>query len=498
MKNRLIHILFAIAVLLSTGLTVGAKSAKRGICWDESNMPLGEVHASLLSPGVSWVYNWGPDAASPSLYDADFRFEPMAWNGAYDAGRMRRWYAAHPDAKYLLAFNEPNFADQARMTPVDAAKAWPGIEAIAEEFGLKIVAPALNFPPSQVGGRVWSPYEWYDEFFRLMPDAKVWCLAMHSYMNWYGANTWLATEYFYADLYNPAKDCYGRYPSLVSFLDRFKAANGHFPRMMLTEFCSWENDGTITGVDFQIDQMTQKVQRLEQSELVEGYAWFLANPLGGAAEYPYMSLLQTCTPSSTLSELGQVYVNMSDFDTSRYYKPGERIAAKDYVDATTDGQQIRLRVNTDAASEQPLQVEIPAGAYPVYKIELPATAAYTLRCRVRADASTRLALYVDSRKVSELAVEATPTVWKQIELTADLAAGRHDIMLYNAGGSALLINEFALDGTDGIAAPEVGTAAAEDVYTISGLRLASDPAELSAGGVYFVRSADGSVSKIIK
>ena len=56
--------------------------------------------------------------------------------------------------------------------------------------------------------------------------------------------------------------------------------------MMLTEFCSWENDGTITGVDFQIDQMTQKLQKLEQSDLVEGYAWFMANADGGASAIP--------------------------------------------------------------------------------------------------------------------------------------------------------------------------------------------------------------------
>ena len=44
----------------------------------------------------------------------------MAWNGAYSAARIRAWLDAHPESRYLLGFNEPNFYDQARMTPAEA------------------------------------------------------------------------------------------------------------------------------------------------------------------------------------------------------------------------------------------------------------------------------------------------------------------------------------------------------------------------------------------
>ena len=36
-------------------------------------------------------------------------------------------------AKHLLAFNEPNFYSQSNLTPMQAAKLWPTIEAIAKE-----------------------------------------------------------------------------------------------------------------------------------------------------------------------------------------------------------------------------------------------------------------------------------------------------------------------------------------------------------------------------
>ena len=482
--------------MLGVSAEVSAKSPKRGVCWDEHAVALNADHAALLSPGVSWAYNWGPDAGCSEAYGEDMKFLPMAWNGAYNASRIRAWLKAHPESKYLLGFNEPNFSDQARMTPAEAAAAWPALETIADEFGVKLVAPALNFSASQVGGRVWNPYEWYDEFFRLYPGARVDCLAMHCYMNWYSANTWLATEYFYADLYNPGKECYGRYPNLVKFLDDFKAANGHFPRMMLTEFCSWENDGTIKDVNFQIDQMTQKVQKLEQSDLVEGYAWFMANAGGGASAYPYMSLMERNTADSPLSELGKVYVGMSDFDTDRHYAPGEVIAAKNYVDATTDDRVIKVRPNSDAASDIDLQIEIPSAGYAHYLLDVPADGDYRFTFHVKADAPTSVALYVDNKKNTSVTVSPTSGAWEDIELTAALKAGKHRVMPYNSGTAPLLMNSMLYAASDGVESlPDTGNAEINAVYDLSGRCLGNPEISALARGVYIARLSDGNTVK---
>lgn len=477
-------------------MNVSAGSAKRGVCWDERTVALDAGHASLLTPGVCWVYNWGPDAANTGVYGEDFGFQPMAWNSAYDEARIRAWLSAHPETRWLLGFNEPNFADQARMTPAEAAAAWPALEAIAAGYGVKLVAPALNFSASQVGGRVWNPYEWYDEFFRLRPDAVVDLLALHCYMNWYGANTWFATEYFYADLYNPAKDCYGRYPHLVGFLDRYKEANGHFPKMMLTEFCSWENDGTIKNADFQIDQMTQKVQMLERSDLVEGYAWFMANDANGAAAYPYMSLFERNSTGSGLSELGKVYVGMSAFDTSRFYLPGEIIAAKDYVDATTDDRQIRVRPNTDASSSASLQIEIPAAGYAGYQIDVPAAGNYRFVFRVKTLTAASLTLYIDSKKDKTVNISDTSGEWTDIGLETALAAGRHVIMPYNSGDASLWLNAIGFDSTDSVTDVTDSDEIAE-VFTIGGISLGRPEINTLAPGYYLVRLTD-SLTKTIK
>ncbi len=318
-------------------------------------------------------------------------------------------------------------------------------------------------------------------------------------MNWYSANTWFATEYFYTDLYTPGKDCYGRYPNLVKFLDTFKEANGHFPRMMLTEFCSWENDGTITGLDFQLDQMTQKVQKLEQSELVEGYAWFMANDANGAALYPYMSLLQRNSANSPLSTLGTVYVHMSDFDTDRHYTPGEPIAAKDYVNATTDERCIKLRPNTDAGTDTPLQLEIPAAGYAEYLIDVPADGEYAFTFHVRADATGSLLLYIDNKKNATATISATGGAWADIALTATLNAGKHRIMPYNAGQTSVLMNvlSFAPAGEAGtITVADIKDAEISDIHDLCGHTLGTKELTSLTTGIYIVRLADGTSAKI--
>jgi len=488
-------IIAAVAVVAATG-GVCAKSPKRGVCWAESGMALNAHHASLMSPGVTWVYNWGPDAAKSDVYNADLSFVPMAWNASYNVSRIRTWLTAHPESPYLLGFNEPNFADQARMTPAQAVAAWPGLEALAEEFNVPLVAPALNFSNSQVDGRVWNPYEWYDEFFRLRPDAHVDFLAMHCYMNWYTAHTWLATEYFYADLYNPSKDCYGRYPNLVAFLDRYRAAHGHFPRMIISEFCSWENDGTIKNVDFQIDQMTQKVQKMEQSDLVEAYAWFIGNNSGGASAYPYMSIFERNNVESDLSDLGRVYVHMSTFDTSKFYAPGTVIAAKDYVEATTDSRIIRVRPNTETDSDIPLQIEIPSSGYPDYLIDVPADGEYAFTFHVTASGPTDLVLYVDNRKSGSTRVSSS--AWTDVTVKTNLTAGHHRIMVYNAGSSPITMNALRFDPTGAADDIVVDKSAVSNVFTASGVNLGRVDIDNLAPGVYIVRYEDGVTTKIVK
>lgn len=151
-------------------LAAQQRSAKRGVCWDEKTQKLTEAPARLLAPGVSWLYTWGESESNSacSVYDSDVAFVPMCWNGSFDETKLCNYLTARAGrVKYLLAFNEPNLSSAvggSAMTPQQATNAWPKLEEVAADFGLEIVAPALNFTGDKVGGRVWQPFEWYDEF----------------------------------------------------------------------------------------------------------------------------------------------------------------------------------------------------------------------------------------------------------------------------------------------------------------------------------------------
>ena len=127
----------------------------------------------------------------------------------------------------------------------------------------------------------------------------------------------------------------------------------------MTEFCSWENNPPLTtsatvGYAFQRDGMVQKIESLELNPLVAKYAWFIPRT-SNDGEYPYMQLLkkvQGTVPAGTLTELGQIFVNMSSFDSTLYYGVNEKIAAKDYMKS----YPVKLEASTDLSSTIPIQL----------------------------------------------------------------------------------------------------------------------------------------------
>ena len=449
-------------VVFSCSALAQQRSAKRGIGWDEKTQALSEATISKMAPGISWVYNWGITPKDPSLFSAEGEmvFVPMCWNALSNASEtaLRNYLSNHSEVKLLLGFNEPNFSAQANMTPQQAVNAWPKLEQIAADYGLELAAPALNFTGETVGGRVWGPYEWYDEFFRLYPTAKVDYLVLHCYMNWFSSTLWFATEYFYKDLYNAQKsELYGKYPNLVAFLDNYKEQHGHFPRMYLTEFCAWEGnkDGFVLNADSQLDQMTQKVQKLEQSDLVAGYAWFMGNAGGGASSYPYMSIFQQDVSTSPLSTLGTVYTYMSSFDASKYYVPGEMIVAKDYINASTDNQQVRLRPNTETDSDIPLQVQWGTSSWMSYQMDIATEGQYDLTLHMQSSAASSFRLYRNAtgsgnRLTDTMTLPSTDGQWADVTTTVTLPAGKYAMLIYNMSTTTVLVNALQLKTTTAV------------------------------------------------
>ncbi len=70
------------------------RSLKRGVPYSFSIID----DAKLLSPGVSWFYNWAPDvnaAINTATTENNIDFIPMAWNGNFDASRIGTFNFVH-------------------------------------------------------------------------------------------------------------------------------------------------------------------------------------------------------------------------------------------------------------------------------------------------------------------------------------------------------------------------------------------------------------------
>jgi hypothetical protein len=256
-----------------------ARSAKRGICYGYH----APADLAAISPGVSWWYNWTvtPETGVVDVYrNYSMEFVPMAWNGGFDAARLRSFLKTHPDVKYILGFNEPNFVDQADMPPTAAAAAWPALEAIADEFSLKIVGPAVNFCGNCVaenGTTYTDPVKYLDDFFTACPDCRVDYIAVHNYM------------------------CYRS--ALTSYLGNFYK---YGRKIWLTEFACWDQPASTVTPQFQINYMNEALTALENDTMVFRYAWFIGRT-GAIDSYPYQSIFGA-DPGS-LTALGSQYVN---------------------------------------------------------------------------------------------------------------------------------------------------------------------------------------------
>ena len=423
MKKTLILMVVAIAAVAAVAQP--PRSAKRGVSENGFNH-VEEIDA--LSPGAGWFYNWGnlpnsyiADVVGPGT---DMEFVPMIWSANFNEQALRDYLTEHPGVKYLLGYNEPNFRNQANMTPDSAARLWPIVEQIARDYDLKLVAPALNYSGEALAdGRVYQPNDWMDAFLAAYPEAHFDYLALHCYMNSSAAQ--------------------------LSYVENFAKRYGK--QVWLTEFCSWE--GNVDSAT-QKRTMVQKIQDLELSPYVYRYAWFKAKGSNSAPYYRLLinqNMLTHEPPLGTLSGAGRIYVNMSSFDTTYYWRPAQVIPAKDYVYS----QGVGIELNSDSQSSQVLQIsEFDVYAKAQYMLEVPVTGNYELKLRVSSRAflnSPEIRVYCDGEQVADQVLPVTgmtesQDVWKtQLIAAIPLPAGKHRIELRSARSTTCKLGWLRLD-----------------------------------------------------
>jgi hypothetical protein len=303
MLKIMIYIILVISTLFYNNCHAQV-SPKRGIAYGHHSV----ADMNALKPSVSWWYNWSP--TPESAINADYEtlgveFVPMAWGKIDNPDAFIA--TIKPGAKYLLAFNEPNFNDGARLTPQEAVNDWPNIEKIAVSKGLEIVSasPAYN-GPSNYGGYS-SPIAWHDEFFRLCPTCKVDYISFHTYD---------AT----------AGDIVG----VTSLLKKYNIP------IWVTEFANRMVQSSTEKTNF----MKQIVTAFEDDPDIYRYSWFTCRVPANWTDMLEGQLLGAS--SGTIRPIGTAYLNVP-YNTKKMNVPGRITANKHYrrrgtgLQNTTDG-----------------------------------------------------------------------------------------------------------------------------------------------------------------
>lgn len=397
MKTILLTMLGAALMMVGAGQEI-KKSPKKGIAYGH----LKEADMQVLSQGLSWWYNWyvQPEPGVSGVFENyQMDFVPMIWGGTFDESAIRAFYQSHPNARYLLGFNEPNFTTQSNMGPKKAASLWYKLENIARDYGLKIVGPAVNWCDKCItedGITYTSPYQYLDTFFNACKNCQIDYIAVHNYMCYSGA--------------------------LADYLEKFKK---YGKKIWLTEFACWDQSN-IT-LDMQKSYMMGAIDLLENDTMIFRYSWFAGSRNGG---YPYLNLLDY--EEGKLTELGRLYLSFYPLhDTSFYKTIPARIEAENYAQM----YGVALEGTKDIGGGANIGW-IDANDWLSYNIEVPSDTLYYLYFRIAANTNTSIIILDNNNVVDTLGVTSTGgwQNWKTFMLPIPLSSGKHIIKLFTPKG----------------------------------------------------------------
>lgn len=378
------------------------KSSKRGVSFSFGSIP--EIDVPNLAPAICWSYDWSSRVPTDAIDEQFTLFGldwcPMIWNGSYNPDNIRTYKSKHPEAQYILAFNEPNLKDQANMVPSKAAEYWPAVVSLAKELGMKIISPALNYGTLE---GYHDPITWFDEFLA-QPGVSL------------------------DDMEGIALHCYMPTAAGVKgFIDKFAK---YGKPIWLTEFCNG-NSNSISE-EAQMVYMTETLNMLEGHPNVFRYAWFM--PRGNFNSRWHNNLLESEKPFG-LTALGRVFVNFSTFDKSIYYKAGDIIPAEQYSYA--EGS-VLLEPSTDGGI---LDIsKLNQGGFVEYKLDMAKAGTYQLSLRYLTYMESSLGIAVNGETVASKKIPNTEKEWKTSKMSIDLPAGKSTLRLSGQSGAGIRLN----------------------------------------------------------
>ena len=364
------------------------KSYKRGVSYGYHS----DNDLKNFSPYISWWYNWSPVPESPVRksypgYNVDF--VPMAWNSSGINGVLN-WARQDTNIRYVLGFNEPNFKTQANMTPTAAAKAWPYLEAIADQYDLKLVSPAVNYCGdcvSENGITYTNPFVYLDDFFKACDSCRVDHIALH----WYGGGD-----------------------SMAGYIEEGRK---YGKPIWVTEFAAWDN--SVNNPGDQKKYLAGTTNFLERDPDVYRYAWFIGRRQTGQTTYPYIDLYGA---DGMLTELGELYMDIPVYDPDMKFQIPGRIEVEEYY--RMSGLFAEPASDTDGF----LNIGwTDVNDWAEYKSQVVKGGTYKLSARVAGTNPGKMEFLVDNQVKASL---NTPTTgswqsWTTVSSSIELEEGEH-------------------------------------------------------------------------
>ncbi|KAF5330263.1 hypothetical protein D9758_014448 [Tetrapyrgos nigripes] len=244
--------------LLLPSVSFAAKDQKRGISFPANDNAADIQNLNQSKSAVTWQYDWG--IYNPFLAESGIEYVPMQW-GAGGIENLSNAMASQK-AKYLLAFNEPDFDEQSNIDANLAAQLWMQYIEPLKSTGIKLGGPAVSSSGTGM--------PWLQSFFSACSNCTIDFIPIH----WYGEGV----EGFYDYMWSIHTEFGNR-------------------TIWVTEYA--DTSLNATDVETFLNQTTAYMDTLDW---VERYAWFgYFRPENGSA-YNFLDA------DGGLNSLGRSYI----------------------------------------------------------------------------------------------------------------------------------------------------------------------------------------------
>jgi len=188
----------------------------------------------------------------------------------------------------------------------------------------------------------------------------------------------------------------------------------------ITEFADWESSGVTPEI--QKNYLAGTTNFLERDPDVFRYSWFIGRG-PGATTYPYLDLYGA---DGTMTALGQLYLDIPVYDSTKVFQLPGRIEAEEYY--RQSGIFGELTKDVDGFMNIGYTDN---GDWLSYKISVPSTGNYTFTGRYSGTSAGKFDVYADDVKKGSISTTNTSgwQNWASASTTLNLTAGEHILKL---------------------------------------------------------------------